>query len=146
MEEVSASAYNIIESNDIQVIDTLLSKFYKDIIFLNSFYKNFLEKSKVGYANKLTILQEKFLKISDKIYFFDGISKEDIVRMTTTNVKFKRHPKGDTILSYKEGTTVISFEINDNQCNEIFSYPFVLLHKNIALDLTRKIELTNQKK
>ena len=145
MEEVSAAAYNTIESNDIQVIDTLLSKFYKDIIFLNSFYKNFLEKSKVGYANKLTILQEKFLEISDKIYLFDGISKEDIVRMTT-NVKFKRHAKGNTILSYKERTTVISFEINDNQCNEIFSYPFVLLHKNIALDLTRKIELTNQKK
>lgn len=41
-----AAAYNTIESNDIQVIDSLLSKFYKDIIFLNSFYKNFLEKAK----------------------------------------------------------------------------------------------------
>lgn len=41
-----AAAYNTIESNDIQVIDSLVAKFYKDIIFLNSFYKNFLEKSK----------------------------------------------------------------------------------------------------
>ena len=150
-----------------------------------------------GHANKLTISQEKLLEISDKIYLFDGIGKEDIIRMTT-NVKFKRYSKGDTImnagettkevyfilngmgvvvvegkkvvatidsgnmfgemafltkkprnatiLSYKEGTTIISFEINDNKCNEIFSYPFVLLYKNIALDLTRKIELANQKK
>lgn len=41
-----AAAYNTIESNDIQVIDSLIAKFYKDIIYLNSFYKNFLEKSK----------------------------------------------------------------------------------------------------
>lgn len=41
-----AAAYSTIESNDIRVIDALLSKFYKDIIFLNSFYKNFLERSK----------------------------------------------------------------------------------------------------
>ena len=143
-----------------------------------------------GNASKLSISQEKLLEISDKIYLFDGIGKDDIIRMTT-NVKFKRHAKGETIkevyfilngmgvvvvegkkvvatidsgnmfgemafltkkprnatiLSYKEGTTVISFEINDNKCNEIFSYPFVLLYKNIALDLTRKIELANQKK
>lgn len=149
-----------------------------------------------GNASKLSISQEKLLEISDKIYLFDGIGKDDIIRMTT-NVKFKRHAKGETImnagettkevyfilngmgvvvvdgkkvvatidsvnmfgemafltkkprnatiLSYKEGTTVISFEINDNKCNEIFSYPFVLLYKNIALDLTRKIELANQK-
>lgn len=150
-----------------------------------------------GHAGKLTISQEKLLEISDKIYLFDGISKEDIMRMTT-NVKFKRYAKGDvimnagdttcdvyfilngmgvvvvdgkkivatidsgnmfgemafltkksrnaTILSYKEGTTIISFEINDNKCNEIFSYPFALLYRNIALDLTRKIELANHKK
>lgn len=150
-----------------------------------------------GSAIKLTISQEKLLEISDKIYLFDGIKKEDIVRMTA-NVKFKRHAKGDvimsagdktrevyfilngmavvvvegkkivatidsgnmfgemafltkkprnaTILSYKEGTTIISFEINDTKCNEIFSYPFALLYQNIALDLTRKIEIANQKK
>jgi len=150
-----------------------------------------------GEASKLSVSQEKLLEISDKIYLFDRISKEDIIRMTT-NVKFKRHAKGDmimkagdtskevyfilngmgvvvvegkkivatidsgnmfgemafltknprnaTILSNKDGTTVISFEINDTKCNEIFSYPFVQLYKNIALDLTRKIELSNQKK
>lgn len=145
----------------------------------------------------LTISQEKLLEISDKIYLFDGIKKEDIIRMTA-NVKFKRYAKGDvimnlgdktreiyfilygtavvvvegkkivatidsgnmfgemafltknprnaTILAYKEGTTIISFEINDTKCNEIFSYPFALLYKNIALDLTRKIEVANRKK
>ncbi|MDD3342376.1 MAG: hypothetical protein PHR87_02245 [Sulfurospirillaceae bacterium] len=41
-----STAYNTIEANDVQVIDGLLSKFYKDIIFLNHFYKNFLEKAK----------------------------------------------------------------------------------------------------
>ncbi len=150
----------------------------------------------VGHANKLSVSQEKLLEISDKIYLFDGIEKEDIIRMTTL-VKFKRYAKGDvimnagdksreiyfilngtavvvvegkkivatiesgcmfgemafltnkprnaTILSYKEGTTIISFEVNDAKCNEIYSYPFALLYKNIALDLTRKIELANKK-
>jgi len=145
----------------------------------------------------LNVSQEKLLEISEKIYLFDGILKEDIIRMTT-NVKFKRYAKGDaimnlgdasqevyfilngmavvvvegkkivatidsgnmfgemafltknprnaTILAYKEGTTIISFEINDAKCNEIFSYPFALLYKNIALDLTRKIEMANRKK
>lgn len=41
-----AAAYSTIESNNNKVIDSLLSKFYKDIIFLNTFYKKFLEKSK----------------------------------------------------------------------------------------------------
>ena len=149
-----------------------------------------------GHASKLTVSQEKLLEINEKIYLFDGIKKEDIIRMTT-NVKFKRYAKGDvimnsgdmsyevyfilngmgvvvvdgkkivatidsgnmfgemafltkkprnaTILSYKEGTTIISFEINDNKCNEIFSYPFALLYQNIALDLTRKVEIANKK-
>jgi len=41
-----AAAYNTIGANDVQAIDGLLSKFYKDIVFLNNFYKSFLEKSK----------------------------------------------------------------------------------------------------
>jgi len=149
-----------------------------------------------GHAHKLSVSQEKLLEISDKIYLFDGIKQEDIIRMTT-NVKFKRYAKGDvimnagdatkdiyfilngmgvvvvdgkkivatidsgnmfgemafltkkprnaTILSYKEGTTIISFEINGEKCNEIYSYPFALLYQNIALDLTRKIEIANKK-
>ena len=182
---------------------SISSKYYYDngltmVIKNTNYTKDEIRRIlEAGSANKLTVSQEKLLEISDKIYLFDGISKEDIIRMTT-NVKFKRHAKGDvimnagdltkevyfilngmgvvvvggkkivatidsgnmfgemafltkkprnaTILSYKEGTTVISFEINDNKCNEIFSYPFVLLYKNIALDLTRKIELANQKK
>lgn len=149
-----------------------------------------------GNACKLTVSQAKLLEISDKIYLFNGIKQEDVIRMTT-NVKFKRYAKGDvimnagdvtkdvyfilngmgvvvvdgkkivakidsgnmfgemafltkkprnaTILSYKEGTTIISFEINDEKCNEIYSYPFALLYQNIALDLTRKIEISNKK-
>lgn len=149
-----------------------------------------------GNACKLSVSQEKLLEISDKIYLFNGIKQEDVIRMTT-NVKFKRYAKGDvimnsgdatkdvyfilngmgvvvvdgkkivatidsgnmfgemafltkkprnaTILSYKEGTTIISFEINDEKCNEIYSYPFALLYQNIALDLTRKIEIANKK-
>lgn len=148
-------------------------------------------------SERLSISQQKLLEISDKIYLFDGIDKEDIIRMTT-NVKFKRYAKGDlimnlgdkthevyfilngsavvvvegkkivatiesanmfgemafltkkprnaTILAYQEGTTIISFEINDTKCNEIYSFPFALLYKNIALDLTRKIEVANRKK
>lgn len=41
-----AAAYNTIGANDVQAIDGLISKFYKDIVFLNNFYKSFLEKSK----------------------------------------------------------------------------------------------------
>ena len=41
-----AAAYNTIGANDVQAIDGLLSKFYKDIVFLNNFYKSFIEKSK----------------------------------------------------------------------------------------------------
>lgn len=53
-----AAAYNTIESNDTQVIDSLISKFYKDIVFLNSFYKNFLEKSK----DPSSVFKHSFLK------------------------------------------------------------------------------------
>ena len=57
-----------------------------------------------------------------------------------------KKPRNATILAYQEGSTIISFEINDAKCNEIYSFPFALLYKNIALDLTRKIEVANRKK
>jgi signal-transduction protein with cAMP-binding, CBS, and nucleotidyltransferase domain len=150
-----------------------------------------------GNKYELTISEKKLLEISSKIYLFNGISKEDIIRITK-NVKFKKHKKGDiimsegdksreiyfilyglgvvvvdnkkivatiesgnmfgemafltkkqrsaTILAHKEGTTVISFEINQNKCTEMYSYPFAKLYKNISLDLTHKIELSNKKK
>lgn len=41
-----SAAYNAILANDFQVVDVLISKFYKDIIFLNSFYKDFLIRCK----------------------------------------------------------------------------------------------------
>lgn len=150
-----------------------------------------------GTAHQLSISETKLLEISDKIYLFDEISKEDIIRITK-NVSFKRYKKGDiimsegdtskeiyfilfgtgvvvvnnktivatinsasmfgemsfltkkprsaTILSHKEGTTIISFMINEDKCTEMYSYPFSKLYKNIALDLARKIEIANTKK
>ena len=41
-----SAAFNTIQANDIHVIDGLLAKFYKDVIFLNQFFKQFTEKSK----------------------------------------------------------------------------------------------------
>lgn len=150
-----------------------------------------------GTPCEITISQQKLLDISEKIYLFDGISKEDILRITK-NVKFKRFQKADiimaegdtskeiyfilnglgvvvvgnntvvatiessnmfgemaflskkprsaTILAHKEGTTIISFEINEEKCNEMYSYPFAQLYKNISLDLVGKLEVSNKKK
>jgi len=52
------AAYNTILANDFRVIDILISKFYKDIVYLNSFYKKFIEKSK----EPLLIYKNIFLK------------------------------------------------------------------------------------
>ena len=59
----------------------------------------------------LTISQEKLLEISDKIYLFDGIKKEDIIRMTA-NVKFKRYAKGDVIMNLGDKTREIYFNVS----------------------------------
>jgi len=53
-----SAAFNTIQSNDMQAIDVLVSKFYKDIIFLNNFYKIFLDKSCDVYA----VFKHQFLK------------------------------------------------------------------------------------
>ena len=53
-----SAAFNTIQSNDIQVIDALISKFYKDVVFLNNFYKSFLDKSKDAHI----IFKHQFLK------------------------------------------------------------------------------------
>ncbi|WP_458701686.1 cyclic nucleotide-binding domain-containing protein [Sulfurospirillum sp. 1307] len=149
-----------------------------------------------GSRRELSVSEKKLLEISSKIYLFDEISKEDIIRITK-NVKFRRHKKGDiimnegdkseeiyfilyglgvvvvdnkkivatiesgsmfgemafltkkprnaTILAHTEGTTVISFEINEEKCTELYSYPFAKLYRNISLDLTHKIELSNKR-
>lgn len=41
-----ATAINTIKSTDNQIIDPLIVKFYKDIVYLNDFYKSFIIKSK----------------------------------------------------------------------------------------------------
>lgn len=56
-----------------------------------------------------------------------------------------KKPRNATILAHKEGTTIISFEINEEKCSEIYSFPFAKLYKNISLDLTHKIEKSNKK-
>lgn len=152
---------------------------------------------KAGSPSEITISQQKLLDISEKIYLFDGIGREDILRITQ-NVKFRRFQKGDiimsqgdksneiyfilnglgvvvvgkntivaniesgnmfgemaflskkprnaTILAHKEGTTIISFEINEDKCNDMYSYPFSKLYRNIALDLVKKVEASNKKR
>ncbi len=149
-----------------------------------------------AHTETITKSQEKLLEIRDKIYLFNGIDKDSIIRMTK-NVNFKRCKRGDvimqegdegediyfilsglavvvvaknkivakieagnmfgemafltkkprsaTILAHSEGTVIISFQIDEAKCNDIFSYPFAFLYKNIALDLTKKLELSNKK-
>ena len=51
-----------------------------------------------GNSNKLTPSQQKLRNISNKIYLFDNITSEDVMRITK-NVQFKRHKKGDVIMA-----------------------------------------------
>lgn len=149
-----------------------------------------------AHTETITKSQEKLLEIKDKIYLFNGVDKEAVIRMTK-NVNFRMCKRGDvimkegdygediyfllsglavvvvaknkivakiqggnmfgemafltkkprsaTILAHKDGTFVISFQIDEAKCNEIFSYPFAFLYKNIALDLTNKLEVSNKK-
>lgn len=64
-----SAAYATIQSNDFKVIDILINNLHKDIIFLNQFYKNFMEKSKDSKA----IYKHIFLKQNDGL---DGIEKK----------------------------------------------------------------------
>jgi len=50
-----------------------------------------------------------------------------------------------TILSNDNMTVLLSFEIDEDKCSEIYAYPFMQLYKNISLDLAKKIEKTNKK-
>jgi len=149
-----------------------------------------------AHTNTISKSQEKLIEISDKIYIFNGIDRESIIRMTK-NVTFKQYKKGKvimqegdrgdeiyfilsgnalvvvaknkvvatipsgamlgemafitkqprsaTILAGKDATTIITFEIDEEKCSEIFSYPFTILYKNIALDLTKKLDASNKK-
>lgn len=151
---------------------------------------------KAAQTESMSKSQEKLIEISEKLYIFNGIDKDAIIRMTK-NVKFKQYKKGDvlmqegalgdeiffilsggavvvvaknkvvaqipsgamigemafitkqprsaTILASKDATTVIEFEIDEAKCSEIFSYPFTILYKNIALDLTKKLNASNKK-
>lgn len=148
-------------------------------------------------GRKLTVSEKKLLEISDKIYLFDGLDKDAIIRICK-NVGFKRYARGDvvltqgdtgqevcfvlnglaavvvekktvvatieagsmfgemafltkkprsaTILAHKEGTTILSFQIDEAKCSPMFSYPFAKLYQNVALDLSRKLEKANKRK
>lgn len=69
-----ASALNTIKSNDPHIIDGLLVKFYKDIVYLNDFYKNFLTKSKDSEST----YKHKFLKSVGSVEgIFVDITKDE---------------------------------------------------------------------
>ncbi len=69
-----ASALNTIKSNDPHIIDGLIVKFYKDIVYLNDFYKDFLIKSKDAEG----IFKHKFLKSVGSIEgLFVEITKDE---------------------------------------------------------------------
>lgn len=165
---------------------------------INTYYSP-EEIEKILEANimsKINIHQEKLLEISDKLYIFNEISKNDIL-MITNNVNFKKYQKGDviikesdkeediffilsgkvavvvgnknvvstidsgsmfgemaflmkkartaTIIAYHDNTVIISFRINTDKLSQIFSYPFAKLYQNIALDLSKKLEISNTK-
>lgn len=63
-----SSSYHTIKANDSQILDNLLTKFYKDLLFLTSFYTNFTAKSK----ESLSIYKHGFLKYYGGL---TGISK-----------------------------------------------------------------------
>ncbi len=165
----------------------------KNTIYTESEIARILE---AGERRKLSASEKKLLEIYDKIYLFDGIGEEDIVKIVK-NVSFKKVKKGDiilqegekspeiyfiltgkvvvvteknkivatiesgymfgemtfvtkksrsaSILSNDDKTLLLSFEIDEDKCSEIYAYPFMLLYKNISLDLAKKIEKTNKK-
>ncbi|MEA1916335.1 MAG: cyclic nucleotide-binding domain-containing protein [Campylobacterota bacterium] len=153
---------------------------------------------KAAKVKSISVAQESFLAIVNKIYLFDGISNRDQIVRMTNNVSFKKYAKGEvvfnegqkskdiyfvlagevavvlpqlknkvvakiiggnmfgemafitdeprsaTVVVNKEPTTIIKFGIDTDKHNDMFSYPFSMLYKNIALDLTRKIQANNR--
>ncbi len=69
-----ASALNTIKSTDPHIIDSLIIKFYKDIIYLNELYKKFLIKTK----DEEGVYKHKFMKSTGSIegIFFE-LTKEE---------------------------------------------------------------------
>jgi len=56
-----------------------------------------------------------------------------------------KKPRSATIIAHKEGTTILSFQIDDTKCTQMFSYPFAKLYNNVALDLSQKLERANKR-
>ena len=50
-----------------------------------------------------------------------------------------------TIIGGRNVNTILTFEIDETKHNDMFSYPFSVLYKNIALDLANKIKISNEK-
>ncbi len=150
---------------------------------------------KAAKSFEISISQKKLFEISDKLYIFNGIEKDDIIKITK-NVKFKRYKKGDiiikeedfgkeiyfilygscavvskgkviatvksgymfgemafltgkprsaTVIVHKEGTTLLSFEIDEEKLTQKYALTFAMLYKNIALDLAHKLKKSNLK-
>lgn len=151
---------------------------------------------KAAKSFEISISQKKLFEISDKIYLFNGIKKDNIIKITK-NVKFKRYRKGDivvqegesgkeiyfvlygscavvsqgkvfatiksgymfgemafltgnlrsaTVIIHKEGTTLLSFEIDEEKLTQKYALAFAMLYKNIALDLAHKLKKSNIKR
>ena len=57
-----------------------------------------------------------------------------------------KETRSATILGGKNLNTILIFQIDETKHNDMFSYPFSILYKNIALDLAHKLKASNEKK
>lgn len=166
------------------------------VIFTNYTEQEVARIKKAVKSFEISISHKKMFEISDKLYIFNNINKDDIIKITK-NVKFKRHKKGDiviqegkkdnqvyfilygscaivskgnvvatiksgymfgemsfltkaprsaTVIVHKEGTTLLSFEINEDKFSQKYALSFAMLYKNMALDLSNKLKKSNLKK
>ncbi len=88
----------------------------------------------------LTISQEKLLEISDKIYLFDGIKKEDIMPVTYINssaeVKARIGQMGGYVCTSANAKKIITKALESNK--KILFVPDRCLGQNIAKEMKLK--------
>ena len=150
---------------------------------------------KAAKSFEISMPHKKLYEICDKLYIFNAIDKDDVIKITK-NVKFKRYKKGDviihelenskeiyfilygscaivskgkvvatlksgymfgeiafltgnlrsaTVIVHKEGTTLLSFEIDEEKMTQRYAFAFAILYRNIALDLAEKLRKSNLK-
>jgi len=167
-----------------------------------SIYNTYYTKEEIArileasQSKEINPFEKKLLDISDKLYIFDGLNRDE-VQKTVGKVKFNKYDKGQviinekdegeeiffilsgkgavvingkkvvaiidsgsmfgemafltkkprsaTIIAYKENTTVISFQINTTILENTTECSLSKIYQNIALDLSKKLEMTNGK-